>query len=244
LVASSLPSVPRTLGRSRPHRPGSPGRLNCPGWEASGHLQRLASGRRTRRCPGLQPQVRKDLLDHRVLQERRNDVRSSLQFGQCSRSRSTTCLSSLAHPINGVIPNRPSSSARNWPVLPVRGQARERSLIIHRIEGLVSTTIGLPPARPSQIRHPTAEAINRRAVVGSTRCSGVIGRCVVLGLSACATRSPARAVARSVVPTDGRNDPTRQSRRPSPRRARLASREMHRSVHRSSPPGHRRVGWS
>jgi hypothetical protein len=37
-------------------------------------LQRLDSGRRKRRCPGLQPQTRKDLLDHRLLQDRRNDL--------------------------------------------------------------------------------------------------------------------------------------------------------------------------
>ena len=44
--------------------------------------------------------------------------------------------------------------------------------------------------------------------------------------------------------TDGRSAPTRRSRRPSPECARLASREIRRSAHRSSLPGHRRAGCS
>ena len=37
-------------------------------------MQRLATGRLTRRCPGLQSQVRKDLLDLRLFQDRRDDL--------------------------------------------------------------------------------------------------------------------------------------------------------------------------
>ncbi|MBC7734585.1 MAG: hypothetical protein H7306_22270 [Bacteriovorax sp.] len=40
---------------------------------ASG-LQRLAASRRARRCTRLQTQVRKDLLDDRLFQDRRNDL--------------------------------------------------------------------------------------------------------------------------------------------------------------------------
>ena len=54
-------------------RPWSPGRLNCHGWVASGPLPGLATGRRPGRRTRLQPQVREDLLDHRRLQDRRDD---------------------------------------------------------------------------------------------------------------------------------------------------------------------------
>ena len=73
-VASPLPSVPRTLGRSRPERPVSSARLNGRGWAASDHWHRPATGWRPRRRPRLQVQVREDLLDHRLLQGRRNGL--------------------------------------------------------------------------------------------------------------------------------------------------------------------------
>ena len=37
-------------------------------------LQRLTTGWLPRRCPGLQPKMREDLLDHRLLKDRRNDL--------------------------------------------------------------------------------------------------------------------------------------------------------------------------
>ena len=74
LVASPLPSVPQALGRSRLQRPWLPGRLNGHCSAASGRLQGLATGCCTRRRPGLQSQVREDLLDHRLLQNRRDDL--------------------------------------------------------------------------------------------------------------------------------------------------------------------------
>ena len=37
-------------------------------------LQRLAAGLRSRRCARLQPQVREDLLDHRLRKDRRDDL--------------------------------------------------------------------------------------------------------------------------------------------------------------------------
>ena len=54
--------------------PGRPIRLNGHGWAASCRLQGLATGRYTRRCPGLQSQVPEDLLDHRLFQDRRDDL--------------------------------------------------------------------------------------------------------------------------------------------------------------------------
>ena len=51
LIVSPLPSVPRTLPRSRPQRPGSPGRLNGHSWAASGPLQG-ASGQWPDPLPG------------------------------------------------------------------------------------------------------------------------------------------------------------------------------------------------
>ena len=74
LVVGPHPSVCRVLGRSRLQRPCSPGRLNCRGWAATSRLQRLTAGRRTGRCPRLQSQVREDLLDRRLLKNRRNDL--------------------------------------------------------------------------------------------------------------------------------------------------------------------------
>lgn len=73
LATEPRPSVPKTLGRSRLQRPRSPGRLNGHSWAASCRLRRLAAGRRTRRCPGLQSQVREDLLDHRPLRDGGDD---------------------------------------------------------------------------------------------------------------------------------------------------------------------------
>ena len=95
LVAGPHPSVSKVLGRSRLQRPCSPGRLNCRGWAASSRLQRLTSGRRTRRCPRLQSQAREDLPDHRLLKPAAMIFSSAPQFGQCSRSISNTRLSSF-----------------------------------------------------------------------------------------------------------------------------------------------------
>lgn len=64
------------------------------------------------------------------------------------------------------------------------------------------------------------------------------------GLSAAATRSLARAVAPEAGPPGGRSGPTRRNRRPSPGRAKSASRGMRRSARRSSPPVHHRAGWN
>ena len=47
---------------------------NGHGWAASGRLQRLTTGRRPRRCQSLQTQVRENLFNHRLLQDRRNDL--------------------------------------------------------------------------------------------------------------------------------------------------------------------------
>ena len=74
LVVGPHPSVSRALGRSRLQRPWSPGCLNCRGWAASGRLQRLASSWRASGCQRLQPQVREDLLNHRLLTDRCNDL--------------------------------------------------------------------------------------------------------------------------------------------------------------------------
>ena len=40
----------------------------------SGRLQRLPTGWCLGRCPGLQAQVREELLDHRLLEDRRDDL--------------------------------------------------------------------------------------------------------------------------------------------------------------------------
>ena len=53
---------------------GRRGRMNCRGWADSAHLRRLAMGRRTGWRTGLQTQVREDLLNHRLVQDRRNDL--------------------------------------------------------------------------------------------------------------------------------------------------------------------------
>src|SRR5882672_9817088 len=65
---------PAKPARSRSPRPWARGRLNGDGSGRSGRLELRPTGRRARRCPGLQPQVREDLLDERLLQDR-NDLR-------------------------------------------------------------------------------------------------------------------------------------------------------------------------
>ncbi len=67
-------TLPGELGRSRSPQPCPPGCLNGDGSESSSRLQRLTAAGCARRRPGLQPQVREDLLDHRLLQDRRNDL--------------------------------------------------------------------------------------------------------------------------------------------------------------------------
>ena len=62
----------------------------------SDRQERLATRWCPSGCPRLQPLVREDPLDNRMLQDRRNDLQLASQFGQCSRSRSNTRLSSLA----------------------------------------------------------------------------------------------------------------------------------------------------
>ncbi len=65
---------PGNLGRSRSPRPWAAGRLNADNSGWSGRLQRLAAGWCPGRRPGLQPKMREDLLDHRLLKDRRNDL--------------------------------------------------------------------------------------------------------------------------------------------------------------------------
>ena len=85
LLSRSIASLLQSRGRSRIQRPVSPGRLNSHSWAASGCLQRLTKGWCTRQRPSLQSQVREDLLDHRLLKNRRDDlqlataVRAALQ---------------------------------------------------------------------------------------------------------------------------------------------------------------------
>jgi hypothetical protein len=43
-------------------------------WATLGPQKRLATGRRPRRCSRSQTEVSEDLLDHRLLQDRRNDL--------------------------------------------------------------------------------------------------------------------------------------------------------------------------
>jgi len=65
---------PLKPGRSRSLQPSVPGRLNGYGSGPSGRLHLRPTGRRVRRLPGPQPRVREDLLDDRLLQDRRNDL--------------------------------------------------------------------------------------------------------------------------------------------------------------------------
>ena len=67
-------TLPGELGRSRSPQPWAPGRLNGDGSESSSRLQRVTAGGCAWRRPGLQPQVREDLLDHRLFQDRGNDL--------------------------------------------------------------------------------------------------------------------------------------------------------------------------
>ena len=66
----------RSCDAGDPRGPGpwALGRLKCVGWGISGRLQLRPTGWRTWRRPGLQTQVRDDLLDHRLLEDRRDDL--------------------------------------------------------------------------------------------------------------------------------------------------------------------------
>jgi hypothetical protein len=124
---------PATTRRQATRRPWSPGRLNCHGWVASGPLQRLATSRRPGRRTRLQPQVHEDLLDHRRLQDRRDDpqiataVRAVLQV-------------KVEHPLEQLGP--PSSAA---PLGGAHSSPRTRQALL---VGLASRALAAPPAAP------------------------------------------------------------------------------------------------
>ena len=61
--------------RSRSPRPRSPGRLKRVGWRISQAACSCDSRAGAPRRPGLQTQVREDLRDHRLFQDRRDDLR-------------------------------------------------------------------------------------------------------------------------------------------------------------------------
>ena len=60
---------PEKRRRRRSPRPWAPGHLNGDGSGWSDRVQLRPTGRRTRRCTGLQPQVHEELLDHRLFQD-------------------------------------------------------------------------------------------------------------------------------------------------------------------------------
>ena len=72
--------------------------MKSDGSESSSRLQRLTAGGGAWRRPGLQPQVREDLLDDRLLQDRRDDlqlaaaVRAVLQVDLESEASAKTNL--------------------------------------------------------------------------------------------------------------------------------------------------------
>jgi hypothetical protein len=70
------------LGRSQCPRPWTRTRLKRVGSKSSGRLRVRPAGRRARRCRGLQPQVREDLLDDPRPQDRRYDS----QFAAAGRA--------------------------------------------------------------------------------------------------------------------------------------------------------------
>ena len=102
------------------------------------------------------------------------------------------------------------------------------------------------PARPNAGRQIAPSAPDQRSLLLHSQPQQVheTRSAVPPGFSACATRSPARAVAPAAAQADGRSGPTRRSRRPSPGPATWANRGTRRSAHRSSPPGHHRAGWN
>ena len=103
--------LPPNLGsekpwRSRSPQPGAPGRLKRVGWRVSGRLQLRPTGWRARRRPGLQTQVREDLLDHRLLQDRRDDLQLAPAVRAArhveSRTRASAAWPSSAEPDGGA----------------------------------------------------------------------------------------------------------------------------------------------
>lgn len=71
---SITPLRPVANGQAHPGL-SAPGRLSGDRSAWSGRLQLRPTGWRARRCRGLQHRMREDLLDHRRLQDRRDDLR-------------------------------------------------------------------------------------------------------------------------------------------------------------------------
>ena len=69
------------LWRSRSPQPWVSDRLKRVGWRISGRLQLRPASRRARRRPGLQAQVREDLLDYRLLKDRGDDLQLAAAVG-------------------------------------------------------------------------------------------------------------------------------------------------------------------
>ena len=65
------------LWRSRSPQPWSAGRLKRVDWWISGRLRLRPMGGRPGRCSGLQTQVGKDLLDHGLFEDRRDDLQAA-----------------------------------------------------------------------------------------------------------------------------------------------------------------------
>ena len=81
--------------RSRSPQPGALGRLKRLGWRRSGRLQLRPRGGRARRRPGLQTQVRDDLLDDRLFHDRRDDLQVAAAVREVHHIDLKTRFSSL-----------------------------------------------------------------------------------------------------------------------------------------------------
>ena len=127
LISRALPEIPQTHGRIRLNQSGVLGRLNGPGWTASGRLHGLATGRRLKLCTRLRSQVREDLLDHRRSQdccdylEQPAAVRAVLHQEHISRIHRKTP--------DRAVPNLPLLNARRWPTRAIGPAARQQSFI-------------------------------------------------------------------------------------------------------------------
>ena len=116
LIFRSLPDIPQTHGRIRLNQSGVLGRLNGPGWTASGRLHGLATGGRLKLCTRLQSQVREDLLDHRRSQD------------YCDYLEQPAAVRAVLHQehISRIHRKTPDRAAPNLPLpMPADGRQRE-----------------------------------------------------------------------------------------------------------------------
>ena len=96
------------------------GRLKRVGWRRPSCLQLRPTGWRAQRCPGLRTQVRENLFDHRLLEDRRDD----LQPATTIRALFQVDLEQALEQLGPAQPNRTGGAHRSPRARPAARPAR------------------------------------------------------------------------------------------------------------------------